>query len=265
MQASSGEGRAAGEDVLVRSFWPVALATLPSVPPSPCPPCRASCPAPPSCLPTLARLHSTLLQHLHGGIRWARLAEPASFSLPYHLAKLQHVVTLELVLNPAMEEVCGWVGWVCGCVCGWVGRRQAGEGEEVEEGVTLFSCMLFLLPACAPASACLHPSATIAAPCLPPFTPGRLSLCRLPAAAQPAAADADRAGAAGAAPHAPPRAAARGSLCHPPGSAWPQPHRHRLVALQAAAGARPLRLWWASGVAVFVVSKGGRGAETTGG
>lgn len=45
------------------------------------------------------------LQHLHSGIRWARLAEPASFCLPYHLGKLSAVVTLELVLNPAMEEV----------------------------------------------------------------------------------------------------------------------------------------------------------------
>lgn len=46
-----------------------------------------------------------LPQHLHAGIRWARLAEPASFSLPYHLHKLSAVVSLELVLNPAMEEV----------------------------------------------------------------------------------------------------------------------------------------------------------------
>jgi hypothetical protein len=45
------------------------------------------------------------VQHLHGGIRWARLAEPASFCLPYHLHRLQAVVTLELVLNPAMEEL----------------------------------------------------------------------------------------------------------------------------------------------------------------
>lgn len=44
-------------------------------------------------------------QHLHKGIRWARLAEPASFSLPYHLHKLSRCVSLELVLNPAMEEV----------------------------------------------------------------------------------------------------------------------------------------------------------------
>ncbi|EFN57614.1 hypothetical protein CHLNCDRAFT_57172 [Chlorella variabilis] len=44
-------------------------------------------------------------QHLHAGVRWARLAEPASFCLPYHLHKLAAVVTLELVLNPAVEEV----------------------------------------------------------------------------------------------------------------------------------------------------------------
>lgn len=46
-----------------------------------------------------------LAQHLHAGIRWARLAEPASFCLPYHLRQLSSVVTLELVLNPAVEEV----------------------------------------------------------------------------------------------------------------------------------------------------------------
>ena len=45
------------------------------------------------------------LQHLHSGVRWARLAEPASFCLPYHLHKLCAVVSLELVVNPAMEEV----------------------------------------------------------------------------------------------------------------------------------------------------------------
>lgn len=54
-----------------------------------------------------ARSHPPLPrpQHLHKGIRWARLAEPASFSLPYHLHKLSRCVSLELVLNPAMEEV----------------------------------------------------------------------------------------------------------------------------------------------------------------
>ncbi|KAL4444984.1 hypothetical protein ABPG77_004034 [Micractinium sp. CCAP 211/92] len=52
-----------------------------------------------------AKLVEQVMKHLHAGIRWARLSEPASFSLPYHLAKLSHVVTLELVLNPAMEEV----------------------------------------------------------------------------------------------------------------------------------------------------------------
>lgn len=45
------------------------------------------------------------MQHLHGGIRWARLAEPGSFCLPYHLHKLSAVVSLELVLNPAMEDL----------------------------------------------------------------------------------------------------------------------------------------------------------------
>lgn len=55
--------------------------------------------------PEQAKLVESVMQHLHKGIRWARLAEPASFSLPYHLHKLSRCVSLELVLNPAMEEV----------------------------------------------------------------------------------------------------------------------------------------------------------------
>lgn len=60
---------------------------------------------PPAHAPPRAAAVARPLQHLHAGIRWARLAEPASFCLPYHLHKLSAVVSLELVLNPAMEEV----------------------------------------------------------------------------------------------------------------------------------------------------------------
>ena len=62
--------------------------------------CRAEKPSHPLHRPLAPRP-----QHLHSGIRWARLAEPASFCLPYHLHKLCAVVSLELVVNPAMEEV----------------------------------------------------------------------------------------------------------------------------------------------------------------
>lgn len=55
--------------------------------------------------PEQAKLVESVMQHLHKGIRWARLAEPASFSLPYHLHKLSRCVSLELVLNPAVEDV----------------------------------------------------------------------------------------------------------------------------------------------------------------